>query len=285
MNTLLSDGIDCHLHLFGDTLSYPAITARTYTPVEATLAEWQAISHPLGIQRAVLVQPSVYGSDNARLIDGLREAGGLARGVAVIDDKTPDDALEIMHTLGVRGLRLNLATGDIPDEKSVVAKLQNTAARIASLGWHLQVLARGALLEMIVTLIPKLPVTVVFDHMAGAHVSLACKDPGFKAALKAFRDGKCWIKISGADHVSNKRDEPEQALTIMRTLVEANPDHLIWGSDWPHIGKARGAHSVEYLAIDHGRLLALLRLAAGDSYNRIMCENPARLYGWNDQSA
>jgi len=280
MNDISSIGIDCHIHLFGDALRYPAIAERTYTPTEATLSQWRAISEPLGVRRAVLIQPSAYGTDNAQLLDGLRKAGDMARGIAVIDDATPDHVLETMHGLGVRGVRLNFVTGASPGPRSVPAQLQATAARIADLGWHLQVLARGALLESIAVQVPKLGVPVVFDHMAGARTSLGLDEVGFKAALGLLREGKCWIKISGADHVSEHREAPEEALTIMRTLVAANSDQLIWGSDWPHIGKAGGPQSVEYLPINHGRLLALLRQASGEACEKILTDNPARLYGW-----
>jgi predicted TIM-barrel fold metal-dependent hydrolase len=280
MNDISSIGIDCHIHIFGDTLRYPAIAERTYTPTEATLSQWCAISEPLGVRRAVLIQPSAYGTDNAQMLDGLRNAGDMARGVAVIDDTTPDHVLGTMHALGVRGVRLNFVTGASPDLRRVPTQLQATAARIADLGWHLQVLARGALLESIAVQVPKLGVPVVFDHMAGARTSLGLDEIGFKAALGLLREGKCWIKISGADHVSAHREVPEEALTIMQTLIEANPDQLIWGSDWPHIGKAGGPQSVEYLPIDHGRLLELLRQASGEAYEKILVENPARLFGW-----
>jgi predicted TIM-barrel fold metal-dependent hydrolase len=280
MNDISSVGIDCHIHLFGDALRYPAMAERTYTPTEATLSQWRATSEPLGVRRAVLIQPSAYGTDNARLLDGLRTAGDMVRGIVVIDDATPDHVLETMHGLGVRGVRLNFVTGASPDPHRVPAQLKATAARIADFGWHLQVLARGALLESIAVQVPKLAVPVVFDHMAGARATLGLDEIGFKAALGLLRAGKCWIKISGADHVSSHRETPEEALTIMRTLIEANPDQLIWGSDWPHIGKAGGPKSVEYLPIDHGRLLALMRQASGKAYEKILTDNPARLYGW-----
>jgi predicted TIM-barrel fold metal-dependent hydrolase len=276
-----TDGVDCHIHVFGDPIQYPPIAGRTYTPKPATLAEWRAVSVPLGVGRAVLVQPSAYGTDNSRMLDGLREAGDRARGVAVIDDATPDEALEEMHGLGVRGIRLNLATGAVPDPGAIPGQLRRAAARVAGLGWHLQVLARGARLEAVVATVPSLDVPIVFDHMAGADVSPGADQTGFEAAFGLFRDGRCWIKLSGADHVASRRDAPEEALPIMRRLIEANPDRLVWGSDWPHIGKAAGPQDVEYLQVDHGRLLGLLRQEAGGAYGRILSANAATLYDWD----
>ncbi len=275
------NGVDCHIHLFGDPDRYPAIAERTYTPKAATLPEWRAVSVPLGVRRAVLVQPSAYGADNSRMLDGLREAGDMARGIAVIDDATPDHALEEMHALGVCGIRLNLATGPVPDATAIPGQLRRAAARIAGLGWHLQVLARGTRLQAAVATVPSLGVPVVFDHMAGADTSPGAGQTGFEAAFRLFCDGRCWIKLSGADHVASRREMPEEALPIMRRLIDANPDRLVWGSDWPHIGKAQGSEGVEYLRVDHGHLLSLLRQAAGDTYGRVLSANAAALYHWD----
>ena len=274
------NGVDCHIHVFGDVDRYPAIAGRTYTPRSATLAEWCAVSAPLGIRRAVLVQPSAYGTDNSRMLDGLRDAGDAARGIAVIDDATPDHALNEMQGLGVRGIRLNLATGAVPDPAAIPDLLRRAADRVAGLGWHLQVLARGPRLEAAAATVPSLYAPVVFDHMAGADASPGANQAGFEAALRLFRDGQCWIKLSGADHVAGQRDTPEEALPIMRALVDANPDRLVWGSDWPHIGKAQGPRGVEYLPIDHGGLLALLRQAAGNACWQVLSANAEKLYGW-----
>ena len=274
------NGVDCHIHVFGDVDRYPAIAGRTYTPKAATLAEWRAVSAPLGIRRAVLVQPSAYGTDNSRMLDGLREAGDAARGIAVIDDATPDHALAEMHALGVRGIRLNLATGAVPDPAAIPDQLRRAADRVAGLGWHLQVLARGPRLDAFAAIVPSLHVPVVFDHMAGADASPGASQAGFDAVVKLLREGRCWIKLSGADHVAGNRDTPEEALPIMRQLLGANPDRLVWGSDWPHIGKAQGPDGVEYLPMDHGRLLALLRQATGGDDGRILSANAERLYGW-----
>jgi predicted TIM-barrel fold metal-dependent hydrolase len=274
-------GADCHIHVFGDAARYHPIAERTYTPRAANLPEWHAVSAPHGIERAVLVQPSAYGTDNSRMLEELREGGDMLRGVAVIEAGTADDALDAMDALGVRGVRLNLATGVPPDLGAVPDLVRSTSARIARLGWHLQVLARGVLLESIASIVPVLDVPVVFDHMASAALPSGSPQPGFDAVFRLFGEGKCWIKISGADHVATRRDAPEEALPVMRGLVAANADRLVWGSDWPHIGKNSGPDGVDYLPIDHGGLLELLRAAAGPAYDRILVDNPSELYGWH----
>lgn len=283
MNEIPPLATDCHMHVFGDPSRYPPSPNRTYTPVEATLAQWRAISQPFGFQRVVLVQPSAYGTDNTRMLEGLREAGEAARGIAVIDSATPDDELHAMHAFGVRGVRLNLTTGVSTDPAEIPAMLRSVAARIAPLGWHMQVLIKGAWLDGFADLVSGLGVPVVFDHMAGMRAALGLDQPGLQAGLRLLREGACWMKISGADHVASRRDSPEEALPIMHAMVEANPDRLVWGSDWPHVGPRNnkgGPQKADYLPIDHGRLLALLRRTAGDSFSHILAENPAKLYGW-----
>ena len=274
---------DCHLHVFGDPARYPPAAQRAYTPVAATLAQWRAMAQPLGLQRLVLVQPSAYGTDNTCMLDALRAAAGTARAVAVIDEATPDAALSAMAALGVVGVRLNLITGVSVDPTRVPAVLRATAARIAKLGWHLQLLAPPALIDSVADLIPTLGVPVVFDHMASVQAALGPDQPGLQAVLRLLREGKCWMKVSGADHVASRRDAPEEALAIMRAMIEANPDRVVWGTDWPHIGPLTnegGSQKVSYLPLDNAALLAVLRRAAGDATNHILADNPATLYGW-----
>jgi predicted TIM-barrel fold metal-dependent hydrolase len=241
------------------------------------------MAHPLGLQRLVLVQPSAYGTDNTCMLDALRAAAGTARAIAVIDDATPDAELNAMAALGVVGVRLNLITGVSVDPARIPNQLRTTAARIARQGWHLQLLAQGTLIDTVADIIPTLGVPVVFDHMASLHAALGPDQPGLNAVLRLLREGHCWMKVSGADHVASRRDAPEEALPIMRALIAANPDRIVWGTDWPHIGPLTNEGSsqkVTYLPLDHAGLLAVLHRAAGDAASRILATNPARLYGW-----
>jgi predicted TIM-barrel fold metal-dependent hydrolase len=274
---------DCHLHVFGDPSRYPPAAQRAYTPVEATLTQWQATARPLGLQRLVLVQPSAYGTDNTCMLDAMRANPGFTRGVVVIDEATPEADLAAMAALGVVGVRLNLMTGVSPDPARIPNLMRATATRIAKLGWHLQLLLAPTMIDAIADLIPTLGVPVVFDHMASVHAALGLNQPGLQAVLRLLREGACWMKVSGADHVASRRDTPEEALPIMRAMIEANPERVVWGTDWPHIGplsNAGGTQKVTYLPIDHAPLLELLHRAAGSAANRILVDNPARLYGW-----
>src|SRR5437764_2826718 len=101
---------DCHVHVFGDAKQFPFAAERSYTPPEATVADLRDLQTALRFDRVVIVQPSVYRTDNSCTLDGMRQLGARARGVAVIDKDTSANALDAMTATGVRGVRLNFET-------------------------------------------------------------------------------------------------------------------------------------------------------------------------------
>lgn len=277
---------DCHMHIFGDPARYPPAAWRAYDPVEMPLARYHEAAKRIGFGRVVFVQPSAYGTDNACLLDSLRARPRDSRGVAVIDGATGDAALAEMAALGVRGVRLNLVSNGEPDGPAAIALLRETAARVAPLGWHVQIFAAPALLALLAPAIADLPVVVVVDHMGACDGRLALDRPGFAALLALLAAGKCWVKLSGADRVSVAGGDFRDALAVMRALIAANPDRLVWGTDWPHIGPHEPGRPrpVVYLPLDDLALLRLLGEAAPDAglRERILVTNPARLYGFGD---
>ena len=109
---------DCHAHLFGPQAKYAYAANRRYTPPDATADDYIKMLRSIGVDRAVLVQPSVYMTDNTVILDALAENKFPFRAVAVVNDEVSDAELARMHKLGVRGLRLNLrnsngAPGDL----------------------------------------------------------------------------------------------------------------------------------------------------------------------------
>src|ERR1700757_2648818 len=108
---------DCHTHIHGDPARFPWFAGRTYTPESALPEEMTALHKALGIDRVVIVTPSVYGPDNSAAIYGMAARGKDARGVAVIDDTTTDAELDRLASLGFKGIRLNLSTAGINDPK------------------------------------------------------------------------------------------------------------------------------------------------------------------------
>jgi predicted TIM-barrel fold metal-dependent hydrolase len=276
---------DCHMHIFGDPARYPPAAWRAYDPVEMSLERYNAEAARMGFGRVVFVQPSAYGTDNACMLDSLRARPADSRGVAVIDDATTDAALAEMAALGVRGVRLNLVSNGEPDGPAAIAQLQATAKRVAPLGWHVQIYATPDLLALLAPAIRALKVAVVVDHMGAGDGLLAAPRPGFTALLGLLAEGRCWVKISGANRVSATGGDFRDALPVMRALIAANPARALWGTDWPHIGphKAGAPERVVYMPHDNLELLRLLGEAAPDATTRraVLVDNPAVLYGFS----
>jgi predicted TIM-barrel fold metal-dependent hydrolase len=275
---------DCHMHVFGETAAYPPASWRAYDPTPATLAQYNAEAARMGFSRVVFVQPSAYGTDNSCMKDQLRARPRDSRGVAVIDAATPKRELSVLAGLGVRGVRLNLVSNGIPDVAAASAQLRETASRVRGLGWHVQIYATPALLAGIAPVIAELPVDVVVDHMGAGDGLLAADRAGFSDLLALLRAGKAWVKVSGANRVSRAGGGFEDAVPVIRALVEANPARAVWGTDWPHIGphKAGEPATVVYMPHDNLALLRLLGLAVADAGVRrqVLVDNPALLYGF-----
>lgn len=193
---------DCHTHIHGDPVQFPFYAQRVYTPEMALPEEMSALHAKLGLQRVVIVTPSVYGADNSATLYGMQARGAAARGVAVIDDKTSDRDLDAMGQAGMRGIRLNLATGGVNDPAVARQRFETAVARMTSRGWHIQIYSNLAMISAIKDLILASPVPVVFDHFGGAQARLGTAQPGFGDLLDVVGSGKAYVKISGAYRAS-----------------------------------------------------------------------------------
>lgn len=278
---------DCHTHIFGDPAQFPFAATRGYTPQPALPAAMKTLHHSLHMERVVIVTPSVYGTDNAATLYGIREIGTGARGIAVIDDKTTDRDLDAMHQGGVRGIRLNLATAGINDPAQGRLRFQHAAARMKARGWHIQIYATLGVISGIRDLVIDSPVPVVFDHFGGAKTALGVAQPGFADLVELVRAGKAYVKVSGAYRASDKGPDYPDAAPLAKALIAANPDRIVWGTDWPHPDSPgpAGRKPTEVgppLPIDDARLLNQLPLWAPHPRVRkkILVDNPARLYGF-----
>ncbi|MFH0296749.1 amidohydrolase family protein [Bradyrhizobium sp. 31Argb] len=278
---------DCHTHIHGDPQKFPFFTGRVYTPEPASPAEMSALHKALGIERVVIVTPSVYGTDNSATRFGMMARGATARGVAVIDDKTPESDLDAMQKDGFRGIRLNLATGGINDPNVARARLTSGIDRVKARGWHVQVYTNLPLIPAVKDLVAASPVPVVFDHFGGAQAALGVEQPGFPDLVELVKSGKAYVKISGAYRASKLAPDYQDAIPLAKALIAANPDRIVWGTDWPHPdtvvppGK-QVTDVVPLYQIDDGRLLNQLAVWAPDTATRkkILVDNPARLYGF-----
>ena len=233
--TLPAGTIDTHVHLFED--GYRLSPARGYNPAEATLDDLRHLHRQLGIDRVVFTQPSAYGTDNSAITDGMvalnAQTPGRARMVVAVDADVTEEQIDVWDRLGGRGVRLNMDNkggmligfDGIPD---LVAKLQ-------PFGWHIEWLFPG---QDIVDLMPVLKQTAVpqsIGHFAYQPAKAGIETAGFRALLDLVKDGNTWVKISGANRVSETDLPPYDDVRLMaRALIQANSDRIMWGTDWPH---------------------------------------------------
>jgi predicted TIM-barrel fold metal-dependent hydrolase len=218
-------GWDCHVHVFDPT--YPA-QAGHYRPVLRDLPEIEQAAATLGVGHLVLVQPSVYGTDNTLMLSALAREAGRHRGVAVVDTAATDAELDHMHRLGVRGVRFNRVSpvGNGPEA------FHTLAPRLKARGWHVQWYAHAHQLDAIADLHEGSGLTAVLDHLAGLHAGIGQDDPAW-AALQRLAEQGAWVKLSGGYRL--QASAPYDTLHAnIRRVAQTMGDRLVWGSDWPH---------------------------------------------------
>lgn len=277
--------IDCHVHVL-DPAHFPYVADRSYSPGPATLADLHAFHARLGVTRTVLVQPSVYGADNRCMLAALADLGpAVARGVAVVDAATvTDDELRALQRAGVVGLRVNLTVKSEERARAAVDAVSRTIARAAVYGFAVQVYVDLPLVAALADTIAASPVPVVLDHFGGARANGGLTQPGFDVLRRLLASGHVWVKLSAPYRVSTAHYLDVEP--IARALVGANPDRLVWASDWPHTGggaerRERKVSDVEpFRVVDDDRDLALLARWTGDldTRNRVLVDNAARLF-------
>jgi predicted TIM-barrel fold metal-dependent hydrolase len=273
---------DCHVHVF-DPARFPYFSERVYTPPEATAADLLDLQTALHFDRVVIVQPSVYGVDNSCTLDGVRKLGARARAVAVIDASTSAAALDAMQAAGVRGVRLNVQTAGENDPAVVRRLLNATAEALRGRDWHIQFNTNLAVVAALHSDFAALPFPVVFDHFARARAALGVNQPGFDALLALVKSGRAYVKISAAYRISEQKPDYADATPIAQAIVAANPDRVVWGSNWPHPGRgtSRTAIAPPYPSDDGMPLNQLPKWVPDPAIRRkILVDNPARLYGF-----
>ena len=278
---------DCHTHIHGDLEKFPFFTGRVYTPEMALPEEMAALHKSLHMQRVVIVTPSVYGTDNSATLYGMKARGADARGVAVIDEKTPESELDAMDRAGIRGIRLNLATGGTNDPAVARQRFQTGIDRVKGRNWHVQFYTNLQMISALKDQFLQSPVPLVFDHFAGAQAALGPEQSGFADVVELVKSGKTYVKISGAYRASKAAPDYTDVIPLAQALVAANPDRIVWGTDWPHPDSVtppgkKPTDVTPLLQIDDGRLLNQLPVWVPDPATRakILVSNPARLYGF-----
>jgi predicted TIM-barrel fold metal-dependent hydrolase len=282
-----ADACDSHSHIFCDPQRFPFWTGRTYTPEAASVRESLTLHRTLHMTRIVVVNSLVYGADNSCMLDALRQFGNRARGIALIDDTTPDAELDSLQATGVRGIRLNFVDLGTPDAAAVRQRFQTAVKRIAGRNWHVQIYSNLTVVEALANEVMKAPIPVVFDHFAGARASLGVGQPGFDVLANLVRAGKAYIKLSAAYRISERAPDYPDAAPLAAALISANPQRVLWGTDWPHPDSSHvpgraPTDLARLLQIDDGQLLNQLPVWAPDARvrRRILVENPASLYGF-----
>lgn len=268
---------DTHIHVIGPYDRYPLNPECSYTAPEAPVEKIVEFLDAMGIERAVIVHVTAHGMDMTVTLDALKVLGARGRGVAMVAPDISESELDRLHAGGIRGVRLTPLFGD----EVTLAALADMCGRIARLGWHL--VYAPPTLEAWLEAAPRLedmPVPVVVDHMAWrgwiADDPAGTDQPGVIATVDALQAGNCWMKLA-APHRYAKSPPPWPDLApYVRAMVEANPDRIVWGSDWPHVRVWDGSMpddgaQIDWLA-DSGLDTATI--------HKILVDNPAVLYGF-----
>jgi 2-pyrone-4,6-dicarboxylate lactonase len=264
---------DAHCHVFGPAAKFPYAADAPYWPPDSPFEALQKLHAILGIERAVIVHASCHGADMRVTLDAIARAGGSYRGTAIIDESYTEKDFQRMHDGGVRGVRFNFVQhlGGRPD----MAFFQKTVARVQDMGWHLILHLDAQDLVELDAVFKKVPVPMVIDHMGRVKAADGLEQPAFKVLLEWMKNERFWVKVCGAERVSSNGPPFTDAVPFARALIDAAPERILWGTDWPHpnVGK--------HMPND-GDLVDLFALMAPEEalQRRILVENPARLYGF-----
>jgi predicted TIM-barrel fold metal-dependent hydrolase len=269
---------DCHFHVFGPAERYPYGADLRYPPPLAPLSEYLALARRLGFERFVFVQPSAYGRDNACMLDAMREVGAKCRGIVDVDENVSDAQLEQLNAVGVRGVRINVSPVRPPEQgfaAKLLPRIEKLDARCAEIGWQLDFLLPGWLTAELMTTLRALRSEFTLAHMGMFLARDGVMQRGFQQLLALLRsgNGRCWAKLTGVYRMSTAPGFTD-AVSMARALIDAAPDRIIWGSDYPHLSFADKVGSVE--------LFNLLAQWAPDEAVRqkILVDNPRRLFGF-----
>jgi predicted TIM-barrel fold metal-dependent hydrolase len=266
---------DAHCHVFGPADRFPFSPTRSYTPPDSGIDDFERLQERLGLTRAVFVQASCHGTDNAAMIDAIQRGDGRYAGVAMIDDSFTDADLAHLHDNRVRGIRFNFVAhlGGAPD----LDRFWRLVRRVEPLGWHVVLHFDAKDLPSHAGLLDALPVPYVIDHMARVPAEDGVDQEPFQQLLSLVADDdRCWVKISCAERLTAGKVAPfDDVIPFARALIAAAPDRILWGTDWPHPNMATMP--------DEGHLVDLLASFVPDEAirNRILVSNPETLYDFD----
>ena len=260
----------------GPKARYAYSPARIYTPPDCLPGDYLRLLNTLGVARGVLVQPSVYGTDNSAMLAAMKAAGGRLRGVAVVEDDIGGAELRQLDAAGVRGVRVNIV--DVKDRKPgtlPMEPLTRLARRIAPLGWHMEFLMHVDEFPDLDRTLGDFPVDIVLGHLGYMNMGKRPEDPGFQALLRLMNKGKAWVKLTGPYRITAAPLPYPDTVAAAKALLEANPERVIWGTDWPHV-MLKGAMP------NDGDLADVVGswITDATTLTRVLVDNPAKLYGF-----
>lgn len=259
---------DCHLHIYGGRFpdSQPDLA-------QGTVADYRLLQRRLGVSRAVIVTPAHHRTDNAVTLDAIAQLGRDARGVAVLHPDVTDAALKTLDAGGIRGIRFTIWNPATAVTRAEM--IEPLARRVHGLGWHVQIHMLADQIVAHEALWRRLPTPLVFDHLGRFPQPAGIAHPAFTVIHRLLDEGRAWVKLTGA-YLNTQAGPPGYADTvpIARAFVQAAPERMVWGSDWPH--------PTERNKPDDAALLDLLAEWAPEESvrRRILVDNPARLYGF-----
>jgi predicted TIM-barrel fold metal-dependent hydrolase len=266
---------DCHAHVFGPQSRFPYLPNAAYIPPDASPADYARMLRTIGCARAVLVQPSVYGTDNRAMVDALRSGVFSFRGVAVVGEDVSERELEELHEAGVRGVRINLASAT---PGLTLDQAPRLAPRLKALGWHLQFFMDLRKVPDIEQRLAGLDLDLVIDHFGRVRTDDGMAAPAFQTLLRLLKRPNVWAKLIGPYFLSDKAPRFADVAPFAQAVVEAAPDRVVWGTDWPH----PSARDLKVPMPNDGDLADLLLEWIPDEAQRkkALVDNPARLYGF-----
>ncbi|MGV3627406.1 MAG: amidohydrolase family protein [Betaproteobacteria bacterium] len=267
-------GCDAHFHLFGPVAKFPYADSRSYTPDEAPLENLLKMLDALGMARGVVVQGNAHGTDNSALLDALRREPKRLRAAAIVKPDTGRDELKRMADLGVRALRFHHMPHGVGFSSLGMQSFEKLSPLMADLGLHAQFMMDANALDSALPFFKHWKLPVVIDHMGNVDGKLGANQPGVQQMCRLLAEGKIWVKVSGAYRVSEQYPDYPDAKAIHEALVKANPEQIIWGTDWPH-------PRLEKDMPEDGHLLDLFNAWTREPLRKkILVDNPAKLYGF-----
>ena len=259
---------DCHVHIYED--KFPLIPTVAWVPTNLPVSSYRDVQQALGLDRAIIVQPTGYGFDNSCTLDAVAQLGDNARGIALIAPDAPDAEIQRLHDGGMRGVRYMMIGGVLSWES-----LEPVAARLQNFGWMVNLQLDGRNLPDHEEVLKRLPCKLVLDHTGKFLEPVSPDHASFQSLLRVLDSGNVWIKLS-APYETSRTGAPgyDDVSLLARTLAEKFPERCLWASNWPHPSRNPVPEAVPLYDL-------LFSWTSSDAARqKILVSNPAELYGF-----